>query len=73
MRDKVVASAAPAPVGPYSQAVQANGFIFASGQIPLDPVTQEIVLGGITRQTEQVLRAVARMASESDQRRLEKH
>ena len=40
MREKVSTSAAPAPIGPYSQAVLANGFIFASGQIPLDPATQ---------------------------------
>jgi 2-iminobutanoate/2-iminopropanoate deaminase len=61
MRDKVVTPAAPAAVGPYSQAVRASGFMFASGQIPLDPVTQEIAPGGITRQTEQVLRNVANL------------
>ncbi len=46
---------APQAIGPYSQAVRANGFIFASGQIPLDPVTMQIVEGGVERQTEQVL------------------
>jgi enamine deaminase RidA (YjgF/YER057c/UK114 family) len=40
MRDKITASAAPAPIGAYSQAIRANGFIFASGQIPVDPTTQ---------------------------------
>jgi 2-iminobutanoate/2-iminopropanoate deaminase len=47
---------APQAIGPYSQAVIAGGFIFASGQIPLDPATGEFVAGGIAEQTEQVLR-----------------
>jgi 2-iminobutanoate/2-iminopropanoate deaminase len=46
---------APQAIGPYSQAIKANGFIFASGQIPLDPVTMQIVAGGIEEQTRQVL------------------
>jgi 2-iminobutanoate/2-iminopropanoate deaminase len=47
---------APQAIGPYSQAVRAGGFVFASGQIPLDPQTGEFVAGGIAEQTEQVLR-----------------
>jgi len=46
---------APAAIGPYSQGVVAGGFLFASGQIPLDPHTGEIVSGGIAAQTTQVL------------------
>ncbi len=46
---------APDPVGPYSQAVSRNGWIFASGQIPLDPKTGELVAGDIEAQTERVL------------------
>jgi len=46
---------APQAIGPYSQAIKANGFIFASGQIPLDPATMQIVEGGIEAQTERVL------------------
>ncbi len=46
---------APQAIGPYSQAIKANGFIFASGQIPLDPVTMRIVEGGIEEQTARVL------------------
>jgi len=61
MRNIVTTSAVPTPVGPYSQAVRANGFIFASGQIPLDPTTQEIVRGGIVEQTERALRNVANL------------
>ncbi len=47
---------APQAIGPYSQAVSANGFVFASGQIPIDPQTGEFVAGGVAEQTEQVLR-----------------
>jgi 2-iminobutanoate/2-iminopropanoate deaminase len=47
---------APRAIGPYSQAVVAGGFLFASGQIPLDPRTGEFVAGGVREQTEQVMR-----------------
>jgi 2-iminobutanoate/2-iminopropanoate deaminase len=47
---------APKAIGPYSQAVVAGGFIFASGQIPFDPSTGEFVQGGVAEQTEQVLK-----------------
>ena len=47
---------APQAIGPYSQAVIAGGFVFASGQIPIDPQTSEFVTGGVAEQTEQVLR-----------------
>ncbi len=47
---------APAPVGPYSQAVRAGGFLFCAGQIPLDPGTGDLVAGGIAAQTERVLK-----------------
>lgn len=46
---------APAAIGPYSQAIEVNGFVFASGQIPLDPETGEFVEGGIKEQTRQAL------------------
>ena len=46
---------APQAIGPYSQAIKANGFVFASGQIPLDPTSMKIVEGGIEEQTERVL------------------
>jgi 2-iminobutanoate/2-iminopropanoate deaminase len=60
--------AAPTPVGPYSQAVVAGGFVFASGQIPLDPRTGKLVGGEIEAQTERVLdnlRAVLEAAGSS--------
>jgi 2-iminobutanoate/2-iminopropanoate deaminase len=50
---------APHAIGPYSQAIKANGLIFASGQIPTDPRTGEFVPGGIEEQTEQVLKNLA--------------
>ncbi|MBO7067596.1 MAG: RidA family protein [Bacteroidaceae bacterium] len=46
---------APAAIGPYSQAIEANGFVFASGQIPIDPATGQFVEGGIIEQTRQSL------------------
>ncbi len=48
-------SKAPAAIGPYSQAIEVNGFVFASGQIPLDPATGNFVEGGIKEQTRQAL------------------
>jgi 2-iminobutanoate/2-iminopropanoate deaminase len=50
---------APAAIGPYSQAVKHGGFVFASGQIPIDPKTGEFVAGGIVEQTQQVLKNLA--------------
>ncbi len=49
---------APAAVGPYSQAVEANGMLFISGQIPIDPATGKIVEGGIQEQTEMVMKNI---------------
>ncbi|MFO7765077.1 MAG: RidA family protein [Pelovirga sp.] len=56
MSKKVISTqAAPAAIGPYSQAIQAGGMLFCSGQIPLDPATADIVGGGIEEQTRQVM------------------
>ena len=56
MKVRVQTESAPAAIGPYSQAIKVNGFVFASGQIPIDPGTGEFVTGGIREQTEQVLK-----------------
>ena len=56
MREIVETSAAPAPIGPYSQAVRGNGFIFVSGQIPLNPDTGTVTGNDIESQTRQVIR-----------------
>jgi 2-iminobutanoate/2-iminopropanoate deaminase len=50
---------APQAIGPYSQAIKALGFVYASGQIPIDPATGQFVPGGIAEQTEQVMKNVA--------------
>lgn len=54
---------APAAIGPYSQAIRAGDFLFASGQIPLDPTTGTITEGGITAQTHQVLQNLGAVLS----------
>lgn len=56
MRQIVQTKQAPDAIGPYSQAVIGNGFVFTSGQIPIDPATGEFVAGGIAEQTQQVLK-----------------
>ena len=56
MKDSVQTDRAPKAIGPYSQAIRAGGFLFASGQIPIDPLTGQFVDGGIAEQTEQVLK-----------------
>jgi len=56
MREIVSTKHAPQAIGPYSQAVKANGFIFTSGQIAIDPATQQIVTGDVAAQTDRVLR-----------------
>lgn len=55
MSQVIATEHAPRAIGPYSQAVLANGFAFLSGQIPLDPVTNQLVDGDVTVQTERVL------------------
>jgi 2-iminobutanoate/2-iminopropanoate deaminase len=56
MREAVATPAAPGAIGPYSQAIRSGPFLFVSGQIPLDPATGNLVSGGISEQTERVLR-----------------
>jgi 2-iminobutanoate/2-iminopropanoate deaminase len=52
--DYIASEGAPKAIGPYSQAVTASGFLFASGQIPLDPATGELVSGGIEAAAERI-------------------
>lgn len=59
MKEIIQTEHAPNAIGPYSQAVKANGLIFASGQIPIDPQTGQFVPGGVAEQTEQVLKNLA--------------
>ena len=66
--ERVATQHAPGAIGPYSQAIVANGFIYTAGQIALDPATGQVVDGGITEQTERVmanLKAVLEAAGSS--------
>jgi 2-iminobutanoate/2-iminopropanoate deaminase len=56
MRDVISTPEAPKAIGPYSQAVRANGFVFVSGQVAIDPATQQVISGDVTAQTEQVIK-----------------
>jgi 2-iminobutanoate/2-iminopropanoate deaminase len=56
MRDIISTPNAPQAIGPYSQAINANGFIFTSGQIAIDPATQQLLPADISAQTDRVLR-----------------
>jgi len=56
---------APAPIGPYSQAVKANGMLFVSGQIPIIPATGELESGGIKAETEQVMQNLKAILAEA--------
>jgi 2-iminobutanoate/2-iminopropanoate deaminase len=57
-RKVVLTDRAPKPVGPYSQAIVVNGFVFVAGQVPIDPSTGKVVEGGIKEQTRRVLENV---------------
>ena len=59
MREVIATNDGPKAIGPYSQAIKVNGFVFLSGQIPLDPATQQLVEGDIAAQTERVLQNVS--------------
>lgn len=66
MRREVISSKdAPAAIGPYSQAIEAGGLIFVSGQIPVDPKTGDVVQGGIEAQTERVIRNIEAILEEA--------
>ncbi|MCQ4342634.1 MAG: RidA family protein [Sulfolobaceae archaeon] len=58
MKEEVFTERAPKPIGPYSQAIKLGNLLFVSGQIPIDPATNEVVKGGIKEQTERVLENV---------------
>jgi len=55
MREVIATDVGPKAIGPYSQAIKANGFVFLSGQITLDPATQQLIDGDVAAQTERVL------------------
>jgi 2-iminobutanoate/2-iminopropanoate deaminase len=65
MKKIISTSNAPKAIGPYSQAVEANGMLFISGQIPINPETGKIVEGGIKEQTAQVMKNIGDILTEA--------
>lgn len=68
MKEIIATKNAPQAIGPYSQAVKANGFVFISGQIPIDPASGNVIEGDVRKQTERVLqnlRAILQAAGSS--------
>lgn len=65
MKKIIRTSKAPAAIGPYSQAVEVNGMLFISGQIPVDPETGRLVEGDITIQTERVMKNIEAILNEA--------
>lgn len=65
MKKAIVSNNAPAAIGPYSQAVEANGMIFISGQLPINPSTGEFPAGGIKEQTEQSFKNIKAILAEA--------
>ena len=59
MRQVIATNAGPKAIGPYSQAIKANGLVFLSGQIPLYPATQQLIEGDVAAQTQRVLENIA--------------
>jgi len=65
VKERIVTAAAPAAIGPYSQAIRAGDFLFVSGQLGLDPVTKTMVTGGIESQAERALVNIAAILEEA--------
>jgi 2-iminobutanoate/2-iminopropanoate deaminase len=59
MREVIATDQAPQAIGPYSQAIRAAGLIFTSGQVAIDPATQQVIAGDVSAQTERVLKNLA--------------
>lgn len=66
MKKIILSTQAPAPIGPYSQAVMSNGFLFCSGQIAINPSNGELVLSNIQEETHQVMKNIAALLQEAD-------
>jgi 2-iminobutanoate/2-iminopropanoate deaminase len=66
MREIISTKDAPQAIGPYSQAIKANGFVFVSGQIAIDPATQQVIAGDVGAQTDRVLRNISEILEAAD-------
>ncbi len=66
MAHRVLTTEAPAPIGPYNQAIRSGDFLFCSGQIPIDPATGELVTGDIVAQTHRVMQNVRAVLAAGD-------
>ena len=65
MKEIISTDNAPKAIGPYSQAVRSNGFVFVSGQVAIDPATQQVVQGDVAAQTERVLKNLSAILNAS--------
>jgi 2-iminobutanoate/2-iminopropanoate deaminase len=65
VKEPVQTDKAPKAIGPYSQAIKANGMLFASGQVPIDPASGEIIQGSIAEQTERVFQNLQAVLAEA--------
>jgi 2-iminobutanoate/2-iminopropanoate deaminase len=66
MREVIATGQAPQAIGPYSQAIRAAGLIFTSGQVAIDPATQQVIAGDVSVQTDRVLQNLAAILQASD-------
>ena len=65
MKKAILTTNAPAPIGPYSQAIQSNNTLYVSGQIAIDPASNELVAGSIEDETHQVLKNIGAILKEA--------
>ena len=65
MKTQIATTKAPAAIGPYSQAIEANGIVFVSGQLPIDPATGEFAQGGVKELTRQSLTNLQNILAEA--------
>ena len=59
MREAISTNDGPKAIGPYSQAIKANGFVFVSGQVGIDPTTQQVITGDVAAQTDRIMKNLA--------------
>lgn len=65
MKQVIYTKEAPDPIGPYSQAIQAGNMLFLSGQVAIDPDSNELIAGGIDQETEQVMKNIEKLLKQS--------